>query len=369
MQATRRATLHWKFQSLLRTGAGVLFALLAIAAQPSAWSQTFTTFDPPGSGGTSPTSINPAGDVVGSYFDSNFATHGFLRAKDGTITSFDAPGASYGTYPAFITPQGSIVGIYYDANFATDIFERAKDGTITSLEIPSPGAFLFGIVANSVGAIAGEFVDSNGVLDGFLCSASGKFTLFEIPPAIVPTFFAPNILALTPNETILGSYYDSNLVIHGFLRTSDGNLTTFDAPNAVASFFEGTIPTSINDSGVVTGFYFDSTHNSELRLFLRTSNGIFSTFDTPQPGSFQGAASINSTGAVAGNVQNFSCTSTSCTSTLISFLRSARGTVSSVNDPEAPQATAVDGINPAGEIFGVYFDVNNVQHGFVRTPW
>src|SRR5271168_4927598 len=108
--------------TILRTGAGMLFALLAMAAQPSAWGQTFTTFDPLGSQGTSPVSINPEGQITGNYSDANFATHGFLRAKDGAITSFDAPGPSNGTFPAFITPQGSIVGTYFDANFATHIF-------------------------------------------------------------------------------------------------------------------------------------------------------------------------------------------------------------------------------------------------------
>jgi hypothetical protein len=75
-----------KSRTMLRTGAGVLFTALAIAAQPAAKGQTYATFDPPASQGTSPVSINPAGQIVGSYSDSNFATHGFVRATDGTIT-------------------------------------------------------------------------------------------------------------------------------------------------------------------------------------------------------------------------------------------------------------------------------------------
>jgi len=166
----------------------------------------------------------------------------------------------------------------------------------------------------------------------------------------------------------LGSYFDSNGAIHGFLRTIDGNFTTFDAPNAAAGFFMGTTPTSINNSGIVTGFYVDTTQNSELRVFLRASNGAFSNFATPQLGTFGGAASINSSGAVAGNVQNTVCTSVSCANVPISFLRAANGTVNSVNDPEAVQGTFVIGINPAGVVIGNYIDENSVQHGFVRTP-
>ena len=266
-----------------------------------------------------------------------------MRATDGTITSFDASGASHGTSPAFITPQGLIVGTYFDANFSLQPFLRAKDGTFTTFEIPSPGASLYVLVANSAGAIAGAFFGSNGSPQASLRAPSGQFTLFEFPPAFLTFFFVPNIVAMTPGGTILGSYFDSNGAIHGFLRTIDGNFTPFDAPNAVAG---GTSPTSINEGGIVTGFYFDTTHNSELRVFLRASNGVFSSFATPQLGTFGGAASINSSGAVAGNVQNTVCTSVSCTTALISFLRAANGTVSSVNDPEAVQGTAVIGINP-----------------------
>src|SRR5215470_5240208 len=133
----------------LRTWAGLLLALLAIAA-PSAWGQSFTTFDPPGSQFISPVSINPAGQITGYYFDANFAQRGFLRDADGTITTFDAPNAFFGTSPNFITPQGLIVGTYVDANFNAQPFLRAKDGTFTTFEIPSSGAALAsGLVANS----------------------------------------------------------------------------------------------------------------------------------------------------------------------------------------------------------------------------
>ena len=83
-----------KSRTMLRTAAGVLLALLAIAAQPAVWGQTFKTFDPPGSQGTTPVSINPAGQITGSYTDANFATHGFVRTTDGTTTSFDPPGGA-----------------------------------------------------------------------------------------------------------------------------------------------------------------------------------------------------------------------------------------------------------------------------------
>ena len=56
--------------------------------------QSFTTFDPPGSLVTNPTSINSAGVVTGWYQDAS-GTHGFLLAK-GAITTFDVTGSISG---------------------------------------------------------------------------------------------------------------------------------------------------------------------------------------------------------------------------------------------------------------------------------
>ena len=50
--------------------------------------------------------------------DPNFVFHGFLRASNGTLTTFDAPGAGTGlgegTFPSSINPSGAITGIFSD---------------------------------------------------------------------------------------------------------------------------------------------------------------------------------------------------------------------------------------------------------------
>ncbi len=210
-----------KSRTMLRTGAGVLFALLAIAAQPSAWGQTFTTFDPPGSQGTSPVSINPAGQITGNYFDANFTTHGFLRASDGTLTSFDAPAASHGTFPAFITPQGLIVGTYFDANFITQPFLRTKDGTFSSFATPQLGNFGAAASINSSGAVAGNVQNFNCsnfpctvVLTSFLRAANGTVKQVNDPVAVQGT----QVIGINPAGGIIGVYSDANNVQHGFLE-------------------------------------------------------------------------------------------------------------------------------------------------------
>jgi hypothetical protein len=43
--------------------------------------------------------INPAGAITGYYYDANQVYHGFLRARDGTLTTLDLPGAGTASYP------------------------------------------------------------------------------------------------------------------------------------------------------------------------------------------------------------------------------------------------------------------------------
>ena len=63
---------------------------------------TFTIIDVTGAGtgsmqGTIALAIDAAGDVTGTYLDSNRVAHGYVRTANGTISTFDAPGAGTGT--------------------------------------------------------------------------------------------------------------------------------------------------------------------------------------------------------------------------------------------------------------------------------
>ena len=84
-----------------------------------------TTFHAPGAGkgpfqGTGPLAINPAGTIPGQYIDASNVSHGYVRTSDGGITTFDAPGAgtgiNQGTVPSMPNPAGVIVGYYLDAS-------------------------------------------------------------------------------------------------------------------------------------------------------------------------------------------------------------------------------------------------------------
>jgi hypothetical protein len=235
---------------------------------------TIATFDVPGAGtgagqGTLGEGINPAGEIDGYYLDANNVGHGFLRTPDGAITTFDAPGAGtgtfQGTYPLekHINPKGEIDGYYVDQNNVGHGFLRTPDGAITTFDPPGSTFTIAGGI-NHAGAITGYYVDASGAVNGFLRAKDGAFTIFNAPGANLATL----PFSLNPKQEITGTYLDANFVLHGFLRAKDGDFTTFDAPGAGTGFAQGTRPEFIDAGSQITGFYYDE--NNVGHGFLRT---------------------------------------------------------------------------------------------------
>src|SRR5205809_325616 len=135
---------------------------------------TITTFDAPGAGtgpgqGTIAFAINPAGTISGRYADAGGATHGILRAPDGTITTFDAPDAGTGpgqgtfVFTGFcLNPAGVIAGSSLDASDVYHGVLRAPDGTITTFDVPGAGTGPFQgtlpLAINQTGSIRGSYI-------------------------------------------------------------------------------------------------------------------------------------------------------------------------------------------------------------------
>ena len=79
----------------------LVLCALALSVFARAKEPTITTFDAPGAGtgagqGTTGEAINAAGAIAGIYIDASNVYHGFLRARNGAITTFDAAGAATG---------------------------------------------------------------------------------------------------------------------------------------------------------------------------------------------------------------------------------------------------------------------------------
>jgi hypothetical protein len=198
---------------------------------------TITTYDAPGAGtgpgqGSDGESINPAGEIAGEYIDANGPYHGFVRAANGTITVFDVPsagtGPGQGTFVSTvsgITPAGRIIGFYADASNVNHGDVRAPDGTITGFDVPGagtgPGQGTVAANINPAGAITGYYVDASGVNHGFVRNRHGAITTFDAPGTGTGPGQGTTPYSNNPTGAITGWEIDANSVYHGFLRNGE----------------------------------------------------------------------------------------------------------------------------------------------------
>lgn len=343
----------------------------------------FVTFDAPGAGtfpedGTYAFAINPMGAIAGYYIDANFVFHGFLRARDGTVTTID-PENSVFTQIWSINPAGTVTGDYCDTILCHG-FLRTTDGTVTAFDIADAVLGIYPFSINPEGAITGLYFDANFVSHGFVRASDGSIKTFDAPDAGTGYSLGTFAYGINPRGTVAGCYVDANVVGHGLVRASDGALTTFDVPNSTnlsclsdyGFFFFPSPILSINPAGAITGSYFEPISNAfggNYRGFVRSPDGTFTTFDAvPSPSSpcctWTFGISINPAGEVAGWDNDY-------LSVNHGFVRAKDGTVTILDAPGAgtgfAEGTLAWSINPAGQVAGFYSDANGVNHGFLWT--
>jgi hypothetical protein len=249
---------------------------------------TYTQFDVSGAGtgnflGTHGWNINSSGEIAGSYFDANSVGHGYVRAPNGTITTFDAPGAgsdpgqgtwySYFNYQFFyaLNSAGTYTSGYIDGNNVGHGFVRSASGNFIEIDVSAAGKDqfqgTFPISINPAGQIAGSYVDANNVMYGFVRTSGGKFTTFAVPVQGTGEGQGVVVNNNNPNGAVAGFYLDENFVMHGFVRTPSGTFTTFDGPFAdTVHAYYGTIVSGLNPAGLLTGYVIDA--NSVYRAFV-----------------------------------------------------------------------------------------------------
>jgi hypothetical protein len=104
--------------------------------------------------------------------------HGFVRDSEGTITSFDGPGAGTtmgnGSVGEMINDAGTIPGVSLDNNGLNHAFIRYSDGTFDAFGVTgagtAPGQGTLATAANKAGITGGNYFDTNGVSHGFVRS-------------------------------------------------------------------------------------------------------------------------------------------------------------------------------------------------------
>ncbi len=220
----------------------------------------FTTFDPPGSAGTTPNFISPEGVIVGVYADSAGVLHGFVLAN-GQYRTVDYPGAA-GTSLDGLSPLGEIVGFECDDTACTNFhsFTRSVTGHFSKFDPPGAAisepatANLFGVI---VGGYWTQAPPQTQFLHGYVLF-NGRYTTVDFPGTTFGTFCGGNNL----QNDIVGQYVDSSGTFHSFLL-KNGNYTTVDPPGATG----GSVATGINVFEVIAGLFVDSA--GKLHGYIR----------------------------------------------------------------------------------------------------
>jgi hypothetical protein len=339
------------------------------AAGAPAAGERFITIDPPGSTSTTPSGIADEGTITGFYSDASGAQHGFLRTPFGAFTKFDVPGSTL-TQPTSFTTAFEIAGAFCDRTSCPPPiglfggargFLRASNGTFTTFDAPRGSSGLFPSIYNiggqppsvtTTGAIAGTYLDSSGVEHGFLRAGNGVETTIDAPGAAYT-----EVLAINPSGVVVGdSFNPTTSRFLPFLRAPDGSFTTIHSPDFC--FFAFTIPSGgVNPSGAVAGATQDPTCKVSIG-FLRTPDGKITTFGVPDA-IFVDPQAINAAEVIVGAFLKGAITH--------GFLKAPDRALTAFDVPGSFGTWPV-AINSPGAIIGFYFDAQGVQHGFLRLP-
>lgn len=352
-----------------RTASCLFLGLIAATPVFGSPPAQYTIFDAQGAGtqsgeGTLPDGLNDSSVSTGYYIDGSGNLHGFVRAADGTITTFDAAGPSSETQPTAINRRGEVVGLFMNPKklMVERAFLRSTNGIIKKYSAGGINNGASGL--NDKGFAIGDYVRKNRSVVGYLRGADGAITDLRDPKAGKGEFEGTSPLAINDGGVITG-LYSRQSGTYGFVRSADGTFTNFHI--AGAGGFVGVYPDALNESGLITGYYTDS--NDVFHGFVRDPEGTITSFDAPGAGTgaYQGtfAGSIASDGTIAGSY-------TDANNISHGFLRLKNGTIREFDVPGAGtgngEGTVPFSINNAHVISGFEVDNNGVAHGFLRTP-
>jgi hypothetical protein len=381
--------------------------------------------------GTYAVDINPAGAIAGMYTDANNGSHGFLRASDGGFTVFDPPGRiAIFVRPSFTIVNYLHSIIMGDGSFAEHLIDpitgfsfgdasvpglNSRSGlylsvdatgtivagktTFSTLNISlmadvghndgTPSATLG--TANAPGTVA--FSNSAGVADDITLGSGSLLTAsmyrdstgrrhatyldnFTFAPGLSGFFVLPFMhLQIEELLTTLPSAFAqsapdpigrSEIAVNG--GSGEAHFGVLEPPSV-------TLPGQnlyINPNGVITGTYFEpisgSPFGGNYRVFVRTPDGIFTTFDAatyPHCCIWSFPSGITSAETITGSFNDGFAVKHG-------FLRDSDGRVTSFDVPGAGtgfnQGTVPLGISPAGLIMGFFVDAKYRPHGFLFLP-
>lgn len=320
----------------------------AITSAEAKW----TEIDVPGSFQTTPVAISDNDVVSGSWIDNSGIIHGFVRGRDGTITSFDAA-EGVNTQVLAINKSNSITGYYTDFSGDESGFIRAPDGTI----------FLF-VVRGTINTTPSG-VNGKGAITGYAYShqTEGYIGFLRAPGGKIKTFQVPNAsqtygYTIDDAGDIAGAYADGNGYFHGFLRRTDGKFVKYSIADKDLIWL---MPAGINSKGDVAGTYTGGDYVSHC--FLRKVDGTIVTLDRAgwtycQVGSGENGGGINASGAIAGAFTDSSGDH--------GFLMPPDGNLRKLDYPGGQYETTPVGISAKNDVTGFY--LGSTFEGFLWKP-
>lgn len=293
--------------------AAIVFSALSANAQAQ---RTYISFDMPGANVTAPQGINPEGEIVGLYVDSNSKQHGFILSG-GNVTTIDYPGA-LSTAVRGINSHGDIVGTHTDAAGLPGGGLKgflSRSGVFTDVNYPGHLNTIAVKISDS-GVIVGCYHDTDtmGTMHGFIFDGT-QYSDISIPASM-------NNGVLPDGSMTAGLYTDmmTNMT-HAYLQ-SGGNIAPFDFPFSIA-----TSAWDMNASGHVVGNYTDASKKRHGFLFTPvTFTAAFGITPEPDLVPSYGFESIDFPGA---------------------------------------STTNASGINTRGDIVGSYVDSAGKTHGYI----
>ena len=256
---------------------------------------TFTNIDVPGASaagvfrGTLLTNMDVLGDITGAYSDANGVEHGFAIAGGTTTINapLDAPqagstGLFAGTVPFSINPTGELAGTYADSSGIFHGFMAIASAVTTPVFSPAPGTYssaqsvtisdttpnsaIFyttdgtppGTSATAVqysGPIAvssTETIEAIAVASGFANSATvtATYTISTTAPPAATPMFSPVPGTYTSAQTVTISDTTSGAAIY---YTTDGSTPTTSSTKFTAPIPVGSTET-INAIATAAGF-------------------------------------------------------------------------------------------------------------------
>ncbi len=201
--------------------------------------------------------------------------------------------------------------------------------------------------AVGVGVDGSNSFDSTG-FQAVISPHAYTFSTIDFPGATETRAFGVN-----DHGDVVGWYQDSAGNIHGFLL-SKATFTSIDVPGATLTQARG-----INDAGRIVGLYTDNIGGGEHGFLL--SRRSFTPIDFLPGGVHTDALGIDAEGDIVGSYDTGDIT------TSHGFMLK-KGRFTSFDDPVAAlTTTGAFGINPRGQIVGVFSDNSGASHGFLLS--